>query len=1112
MTDTPRLGLFALDEPLGVGGMGEVWAAVHLSTGREFAVKVIRGALSEGYRLRRAFYQEIRAAASLDHPGVLRVVDAGEIPASVNEATEGRLTLGSPYLVTERLPGESLQSWVAKPRAWSDVEPIARGLLAALGHAHARGVVHRDVKPSNVLLDDEDEPRLTDFGLAHLADSDGPLRELGSPAYMAPEQFEPSWGASSPATDLYAWACTVWALVTGAPPFTGRGGRVLREQQLSADPGDFRTARPCPLGLEELLRRLLAKAPWSRPQRAAEVRVLLDDLQMPSITFLTGDPSITLTDDVPLSAEITRPMIVSGPHVPRPNAPVGQRIEVPVPEWTAQLADVPPKAPAELGLGLIGWRSIRLVGRFEERKALWKVLHDVVNGDGPRAVVLRGATGTGKSALAEWVSEQAHEHAGAEILATSMGAATAATGLGTLVAKWLGVASDATVDQMVERAEDKLSTLAGDRQAPAADAVVELIRTTGKIQLASAAQRFGVLTALVRRMASRRPVVLRIADAHRGPEVFAAAAHLLKHGPTNLLVVLTMRPDTPDAPLSQRVMAAIDPFVQRDEVAVYDIGPLPRDERAAMVRAMLPLAPSLVHEVVQRSEGNPLFAMQLVGDWVSRGQLKATAEGYIADPEALKEGLPGSLDDVWSRRLETFLNGAHPSVRHALEIAAILGIDIWTDEWLHACAAENIRVPRGLVDRLWQNGVLVEEGDPEVRFSFLHPMLRDLLVSLASREGRAQAHHEACARTLEGREGRGIAERCGRHWLKAGRAAQAIDPLLQGAESRLERGDLTTTAAILADVHLATAASDFPDSDRRHVQLLRLEQQLALHRGDLTEADQHAVALHNHAKEQRWADVAVQALIDRAEIAHTAGHPNKAAAHLDAARRLAARSMPRPPPSVALWLGILSEDPDASVDALERALELYIAQDEPLRAAQAALSLSERELSRNDPRSAMAAATRAAVLFEGQGHRGGVAEAQIVSGLACRQLDQPRQAAHHMQRALTLYRSLGLTRATVAAAHLAQVWIEARRPADALILLDSQLKGSPPDDVLPRLYALKCWAFASQGRLKSFDHVVHQLEPGSTDAWVNEALREAERAWLVQGDPERAAQVAALRR
>ena len=1090
--------------------MGEVWAATHLSTGREFAVKVLRGSLSQAHRLRRAFYQEIRAAASLDHPGVLRVVDAGEIPAQVTEATGGQLVVGSPYLVTERLTGSSLQSWVTKPRSWSAVEPLVRGLLDALGHAHARGVVHRDVKPTNVLLDDDDRPRLADFGLAHLADAEGPLRELGSPAYMAPEQFEPSWGEVSPATDLYAWACTVWALVTGSPPFTARGGPQLREQQLSAHPAPMMPVRSTPSGLEEILRLLLAKAPWARPQRAAEVRVLLDDLQAPSLTSIHPEPTVTLSDEDTFTSEITRPMIVTGPPVPRPDAPVAQRIDVPVPEWTAQLADVPPKAPAELGLGLIGWRSIRLVGRFEERKTLWKALHDVVNGDGPRAMVLLGGTGTGKGALAQWVSEQAHEHAGAEVLSTSMRSSAGHTGIPNLVTRWLGVGSTASIDEMIERTENRLGTLAGDRQSPAADAVVELVRRTGRIQLASAEERFGVLSALVRRMASRRPVVVRISDVESGPEILDAVTHLLDHGPTNLLTVITLRPA--DTALPNPVIRATMPFLARADVTALDIGPLPRDERSAMVRATLPLAPSLVHEVVERSDGNPLFAVQLVGDWVSRGKLRASAEGYVADPEDLRESLPNSLDDVWSRRLRTFLEGAHRSVQLALEIAATLGVEVRTDEWLHACAAENVRVPRGLVDRLWSDGVLVEEGDPDVRFSFLHPMLRDLLMSLAEHEGRANVHHEACATMLQSREGRGIPERCGRHWLAAGHAVRAIDPLMRGARVQLDRGALSAATTILSDLHTATAAAAMPGADRRHVEIARLDIQVGLRRGDLAEADRHAVALYEHAAAQRWADAAVQALLERVEIAHTGGDPNRARNNLAIARRLALRTMPTLPATLALWQGVLTEDPDTAVDLLERALESFMANQQELQAAHAAVALAERELSRGDARSAMAAATRATVLFEGQGHRAGLAEAQVVSGLSYRAQGDARNASEHMQRALIVFRSLGLGRATVAAAHLAQIWLETNRPADALVLLDAQLgSGSSPDNA-SRLHALRCWAYAMQGRLRSFDHVVGELTPPNGDPWIDEALREAEQAWRAQGDAHRAERIAAVRR
>ena len=267
---TPRLlsERYELGDPLGYGGMSEVHHGMDTRLSRDVAVKVLRADLARDPQFQLRFRREAQNSASLNHPAIVAVYDTGEVDSEFGPL---------PYIVMEYVDGQTLREIVKTtgPLSQQRVVEVMADVCAALDFSHRHGIIHRDVKPANVMINRAGAVKVMDFGIARALGEGQNVTQtaavIGTAQYLSPEQAR---GESVDArSDVYAAGCVLYELLTGDPPFTGDTPVAVAYQHVREDPRAPSELNPSvPSALDAIVLKALSKNPANRYQSAAEMR------------------------------------------------------------------------------------------------------------------------------------------------------------------------------------------------------------------------------------------------------------------------------------------------------------------------------------------------------------------------------------------------------------------------------------------------------------------------------------------------------------------------------------------------------------------------------------------------------------------------------------------------------------------------------------------------------------------------------------------------------------------------------------------------------------------------------------------------------------------------
>ncbi len=907
-----RVGQFELYEPVGRGGMARVWRATHVDRQVPAALKIMTAELAQKPRFHVAFRDEVRAVARLQHPGIIMVYDCGEVTREEAVRSGGRLTAGSPYLAMELAQG-TLADVSGLPLPFHQQRIILLRILDALAYAHARNVIHRDLKPANLLIiaDGGPQVKIADFGLAHALDGERHLNRSneqvsGTPRFIAPEQIAGEWRNQGPWTDLYALGCIAYWLSCGNPPFdVGDTEQILRGH-LNQPLPPIKSSQQLPAEYLSWIERMLTKDPASRFRRAADAAHALQSMgdgdkidRTITIPVDTGERDTVTVEE--MTERIDETMILpefqasTDSHVEE----IGSSDSPPLPRtWRRAELHRPPDEITGAGLGLFGLRQVPMVNRDAERDQIWDSLLRVHGDQGAEAVLIRGPAGIGKSRLAQWITARAEEVSAATVLKARHGPMTApGEAISTMLNTHLRCV-DLNRGEILSRVRPLFAGNGGVSEADHFDclAVTEIIAestagdddaTARRVRFTSPEERYAVLARLFARISGGRPVILWFDDIHWSADSLRFVDYILNHRRTETPILFLLTADDEDLHQREEQAESLMHLESYQSVQAMSLKPLSDEDHLRVVRGLLRLEDSLAEDVARRTSGNPLFAVQLIGDWVERRLLVSTPDGYRLRPGE-EDSLPDDIHHLLVQRLQLVLSDEEhrnqQPVQRALELAAALGRSVHLEEWDAACGIYGLELPMIAVEAMIAAGLATRSRNG---WGFSHDAMRECLQRLATEAGRWKRHHRTCAEMLRNRypqQGRGESLRLARHLWRAGATEEAVEPLLKAALEARSACEPRRAHTLLD--HRTSALDDLGASrqDRRRITGWLCRATLYSDEGDNQLAQEVLTRAYDIVTDAGWNDLLSETLYAMATISRAVGDIQTASKQLRQAR------------------------------------------------------------------------------------------------------------------------------------------------------------------------------------------------------------------------------------
>ncbi|MFO0757388.1 MAG: protein kinase [Byssovorax sp.] len=778
---------------LGRGGMGEVWRCRDLEQRQDVAIKAVRPDFLQDPGAAKLFHSEIVAVARLSHPGIIPVLDLIRDPS------------GSALLVMAFRDGPSLSSFSTAELSWPFIASVLIQVLEALAYAHARGVLHLDIKPENVLLErvnGEARATLLDFGISRIRKPGRGIERwfdrdavIGTVEYMSPEQCSGTFERLGPWSDLFSVGAMAFELCVGRRPFPGPSDPTGMVNRLTAPPPPLVPRIPnVPAGFVELTAMLLANEPRNRPFQAADVlqmlraldpeagRASLPPLPAPgaprtapdAVTQMATDPPSYTPGKPELRALETKPLPVTVVPSHRPSSMSGSGdVEL---AFTAE-AELPPTG----AYGLFGLRDLPVLGRPDERRVVWSAVHAAVTLKEPRVVLLEGPTGVGKSRLARDAMERAVELGLCVPMQTSWSPqGSGDEGLRGLVENLLDTRGS-PAPQLRARLEFWLDRIPGSHRAFSRE--VELFLRPPRDAAPDAGLPLRVAVEAIARASMLRPVLLWLDDVQwsRGEAVALLSALRARRPRVAACVIATARSE------EIRDRAAHEAMASAEDTERVRLDPLDLDATRRLVRGLLDVDDPLCDVIAARAEGNPLFVTQLLHQLVAAEAVERRAGHYRLAKAFDLAAIPADIQAVWTRRVEQ----AEVDTRDLAALALVrdrVSLEV-ADELSRRLGRASFERS---ISRALSSGLLRLEGGA---YAWAHGLLRAHLVDSLDPQGRRVLHAVAAAALAPLIDREDVQEERAQHLHAAGDAAGACRAMIEAGLWSFRRADMAPRKA-----------------------------------------------------------------------------------------------------------------------------------------------------------------------------------------------------------------------------------------------------------------------------------------------------------------------------